>query len=72
MRDGIGILADIEMTVTLYELTFEEAVAVYVVREINDTSLRIGQYESLKRDALDPYTLFRDVYHQNRQDKIKD
>ena len=39
---------------------------------VNRTSLRIGFYENLKKDALDPYTLMRDSYKQNRDAKIKE
>ncbi|MDY6973002.1 MAG: VacJ family lipoprotein [Thermodesulfobacteriota bacterium] len=39
---------------------------------INNTSLRLGEYESLKRAALDPYVAIRDAYHEYRQNKIKE
>lgn len=45
-------------------------VAVYGVRTINDTSFRIGDYESLRNAALDPYEAFRNAYIQNRNSKI--
>lgn len=45
-------------------------VAMFGVRVVNDTSFRIGDYESLKNAALDPYEAFRDAYIQNRRSKI--
>ena len=39
---------------------------------MNDTSLRIGDYESLKEAAIDPYTAIRDAYVQYRQKKVKE
>jgi phospholipid-binding lipoprotein MlaA len=45
-------------------------VIVYGVRTVNETSLRIGDYEALKAAALDPYTAFRDAYIQNRNSMI--
>jgi phospholipid-binding lipoprotein MlaA len=45
-------------------------VAMFGVRIVNDTSFRIGDYESLKNAALDPYEAFRDAYIQNRRSKI--
>ena len=36
---------------------------------VNDTSLRLGLYESLKDDSLDPYSAFQDMYEQNRLKK---
>ena len=43
---------------------------VRIFEEVNDTSLRIGQYENLKKDALDMYTFFRDAYEQYRIEQI--
>jgi phospholipid-binding lipoprotein MlaA len=37
---------------------------------VNDTSLRIGDYEALKEAALDPYVAIRDAYVQNRNKLI--
>jgi len=45
-------------------------VAMYCVRTVNDVSFRIGDYETLKKAALDPYQAFRDAYIQNRNSKI--
>jgi phospholipid-binding lipoprotein MlaA len=39
---------------------------------VNRTSLRIGDYESLKRAALDPYVAMRNAYYQNRLKKIEE
>jgi phospholipid-binding lipoprotein MlaA len=38
---------------------------------INPTSLRIGEYEELKRAALDPYVAIKDAYNQHREDLIR-
>jgi phospholipid-binding lipoprotein MlaA len=39
---------------------------------VNRTSLRIGDYEALKRAALDPYVAMRDAFYQNRLKKIEE
>ena len=39
---------------------------------VNYISLHIGEYDSLKRDAVDFYILIRDAYEQLRQNKIKE
>ncbi len=39
---------------------------------MNDTSLSIGDYESLKEAAIDPYVAIRDAYVQYRHKKVKD
>ena len=40
--------------------------------KVNDTSLRIGDYESLKEAAIDPYVAIRDAYVQYRLNKVKE
>ena len=42
--------------------------AFYIV---NNTSLRIGEYEALKDASLDPYVAMRDAYFQYRQNQIE-
>ena len=38
---------------------------------MNATSLTIGDYESLKDAAVDPYVAFRDAYVQYRLNQVK-
>jgi phospholipid-binding lipoprotein MlaA len=38
---------------------------------VNDASLRIGDYESLKEAAIDPYVALRNAYIQYRQKKVR-
>ncbi len=49
---------------------FEETVAVQSAYYVNKNSLHIGEYESIKKDALDYYLLFRDAYEQKRDKEI--
>ena len=37
---------------------------------VNETSLRIGEYEAMKKAALDPYIAMRDAYYQYRMNLI--
>jgi phospholipid-binding lipoprotein MlaA len=46
--------------------------AFYSSDVVNQTSFRIGDYEALKRAALDPYVALRDAYYQNRLKKIEE
>lgn len=39
---------------------------------VNRTSLNIGDYESLKKAALDPYVALRDAFFQNRLKRIRE
>ena len=38
---------------------------------LNETSLRLGEYESFKKSALDPYISLRDAYNQYRKNEIR-
>jgi phospholipid-binding lipoprotein MlaA len=50
----------------------ETKAGILVFKEINYTSLHIGEYENLKKDAVDFYPFMRDLYEQNRQKKIEE
>lgn len=39
--------------------------------KVNDTSFKIGDYESLKEAAIDPYVAIRDAYVQYRMNRVK-
>jgi phospholipid-binding lipoprotein MlaA len=45
---------------------------VRVIEIVNQTSLRLGQYESLRKDAVDLYPFLRDIYEQNRNEQIEE
>lgn len=51
---------------------FEEQIGIKTFDVINSTSLRLGQYESLKKDALDLYPFLRDIYTQARKKQIEE
>ena len=80
LRDTVGSIGDWALNpVSFMQLVNVDAgeltsgttnVIAYGVRIVNDTSFRIGDYESLKNAALDPYEAFRNAYIQNRLSKI--
>ncbi len=49
-----------------------ESAAIYAVHLINKTSLHLGEYESLREDAIDLYPFFRDTYEQKRNSEIEE
>ena len=71
LRDSFGRLGDRFLDPVGYVDPAEAEWALKGVDIINGTSLRIGDYESLKAAALDPYVSMRDGYMQLRQAKIK-
>jgi len=77
LRDTIGLAGDMFLDPVNYyvkDLTNETAVNLIVrsYDRVNSTSLVLGEYESLKRAALDPYAAVRDAYVQYRQSKIRE
>lgn len=74
LRDGIGSLVDMCIVPSIYVLIhygFPYVTGAEALEEINRTSLRIGEYEEMKRAALDPYVAIRDAYNQHRENLIK-
>lgn len=73
LRDTVGSFADGFLSPLNYILhPIEYNVAVTGYELVNKSSLRLGEYESLKRAALDPYVSLRDAYHQYRQNKVRE
>jgi phospholipid-binding lipoprotein MlaA len=73
LRDTIGSVGDGFLDPVNY--AFDEVIETLSVRAyyvINRTSLMLGDYESLKEAALDPYVSLKDAYYQNRKAKIKE
>jgi len=74
VRDSLGMAGDFFLSPVSY-LTWSDqgaGVAVQAGREVNDTSLTLGDYEDFKEAAIDPYVALRDAYRQYRQKKILD
>ena len=71
LRDSIGRAGDFFLDPVSYVEPAEASVGIRAFDTVNNTSFRIGDYESLKKSAIDPYTALRDVYLQVRENKIK-
>jgi len=70
-RDSINIVGDYFLYPVSYITPWYDWLAVRSYQEVNSTSLIIGDYESLKDAAIDPYIAIRDAYVQYRLKKIK-
>jgi phospholipid-binding lipoprotein MlaA len=76
LRDFLGYAVDVSLDPRTY-LAFYFATISYantggwVLDKINEASLSLGEYEDLKKAALDPYIALREAYHQHRQSKIR-
>jgi phospholipid-binding lipoprotein MlaA len=73
LRDTIGLAGDIALNPLTYYPKDEWArVGIQAGKLINNTSLRIGEYENLVEAALDPYIAIRDAYTKMRRKKISE
>jgi phospholipid-binding lipoprotein MlaA len=72
LRDAVGLAGD---STFLDPVSYLKPVEAYyetrALETVNGTSLRIGDYETLKKSALDPYEAFRNAYMQYRNNLIK-
>jgi phospholipid-binding lipoprotein MlaA len=73
-RDSVNIAGGYFLdpfTYLLDSFPWYEWLAFRAYEEVNRTSLSIGDYESLKEAAIDPYVAVRDAYRQYRQKKVE-
>ena len=70
LRDTLGGVGDSFLDPVSYVKPTIDRIAIKAGDQINRTSLRLEDYEKIKEDALDPYSAFRDIYHQYRESKI--
>ncbi|MBI4632316.1 MAG: VacJ family lipoprotein [Deltaproteobacteria bacterium] len=70
-RDTVGLVGDFFLhPFTYLTPAWETTVGIRGYEKVNATSLSIGDYESLKEAAIDPYVAIRDAYVQYRLKKI--
>ena len=70
-RDTVGIVVDYFLDPVNYLAPPPANIGVYTVDKVNDTSLRLGEYDDFKRAAVDPYISLRQAYMQYRQAQVK-
>lgn len=72
LRDALGLIPDYFLDPVSYIEETRVQLAVRAYDRVNYTSLHIGEYESLKKDAVDLYTFLRDGYEQRRIKQIEE
>jgi phospholipid-binding lipoprotein MlaA len=70
-RDSVEFVGDYYLYPVSYIQPWYTWLGVRGYEVVNDTSLRIGDYESLKEAAIDPYEAIRDAYVQHRQKQLE-
>lgn len=72
LRDGIGLLPNSFVSPVYYVTNTKTYLAVTAGGYFNTLSLHVGDYEKIKKEALDPYTFIRDAHLQNREKKVRE
>jgi phospholipid-binding lipoprotein MlaA len=72
LRDSVDIPGEYFLYPVSYINPWYEGLVVRGYQEVNDASLSIGDYEALKKAAIDPYVAIRHAYAQYRQQKVKE
>jgi phospholipid-binding lipoprotein MlaA len=67
LRDSVGMLGDRFLNPLSYVEPIETSIGIQSYERVNTTSFQIGDYESFKAAALDPYIALRDAYLQHRK-----
>ena len=71
-RDSIGMAGDAFLNPVRYVRPVEASIGISVFSTTNDGSFHIGEYESFKSAALNPYIAMRDAYIQYRNKQIEE
>lgn len=76
LRETVGRAGDYMMHPLTYasneDLPDAASIGISVHETINDASFRIGDYESFKEAAIDPYISMRDAFVQHRKKKVQE
>ena len=73
LRDSVGMFVDLYfLNPVAYVKPMEAYLGITAYDMINDTSFIIGEYESLKKNAVEPYAAFRSIYIQHRNKKVNE
>jgi phospholipid-binding lipoprotein MlaA len=72
LRDTVGLIGDAFLDPVTYVNPLEASVGITAYDEVNTVSLHIGDYEDLKKSAVDPYVSIRDAYLQYRKKKVEE
>ncbi|MBS3754789.1 MAG: VacJ family lipoprotein [Desulfobacterales bacterium] len=71
LRDAVARVPDVFLDPLYYVEPSELAIGISAYNRVNYTSLHLGEYAELKKDAVDWYVFLRSAYEQNRRKKIE-
>ncbi len=71
-RDAAGMVGDWFLNPVRYIDSDDAVIAISAGKVINERSFHVGEYESFKLSAIDPYVAMRDVYLQYRKKQVQE
>lgn len=72
LRDSLGLVGDQFLNPVRYVEPWEVSIGVSGTKAVNEGSFYIGEYETFKSSAVDPYVAMRQAYIQYRTKQIKE
>jgi phospholipid-binding lipoprotein MlaA len=72
LRDTVGLAGDHLLNPVSYINPLETSIGITAYDEVNETSFYIGDYEAIKKAAIDPYVSFRNAYIQHRKKIVRE
>jgi phospholipid-binding lipoprotein MlaA len=70
LRDTVGLVGDRYLNPVTYLEPLAVSASASGLKSVNTVSFHLGDYETIKNAAIDPYDAFRDGYLQLRRKKI--
>ena len=71
-RDSVGMAGDWFLSPVSYIESTEAAIGISAARYMNNSSFNIGEYETFKSMAVEPYIAMREAYIQYRHKQIQE
>ncbi|UCG59969.1 MAG: VacJ family lipoprotein [Phycisphaerales bacterium] len=71
-RDSVGMLTDLLLHPTWYVEPWQASFGASAVEYTNESSFHVGEYETFKSAALEPYVAMREAYIQYRDRQIQE
>jgi phospholipid-binding lipoprotein MlaA len=72
LRDLTGMVGDLFLNPVFYLESTEAAIAISAGKNVNEGSFHIGEYETFKAAAVDPYVAMRRAYIQYRDNHVRE
>jgi phospholipid-binding lipoprotein MlaA len=72
LRDTVGLVGDMLLQPVTYINPMETSIGIRAYDRVNETTFHIGDYEAMKKAAIDPYVSLRNGYVQHRKKQVKE